>query len=133
LEQARELWPPDDRILSRLAGLHYDLQRYNLARNYAQEAISLAPSEWLYHYLLGLIEKRSGRWKQARSSLEVALRLNPSAAEAHNALGEVALRENDQKGAIASFRRAAELDPKEPAYRLNLEAASRAAGPARNR
>ena len=123
MEEARQQRPSDDRLLFRLASLHYDLQRYDLARSYAQEAISLAPSEWLYHYLLGLIEKRSGNWPQARSSLETAARLNGSAAEVHNALGEVALREGDRQRAIAGFQRATELDPKEQAYKLNLDAA----------
>jgi tetratricopeptide (TPR) repeat protein len=94
LEEARELRPPDDQLLFRLASLHYDLQRDGVARTYAEEAISLAPTEWLYHYLLGLIETRSRRWVQAQSSLETALRLNPSSADVHNAL-EAARRAAD--------------------------------------
>ena len=58
LETAREMRPSDATILFRLGSLHYDLERYDLARDYAQEAVSLAPSEWLYHYLLGLVEKK---------------------------------------------------------------------------
>jgi tetratricopeptide (TPR) repeat protein len=131
MEEARDLRPSDDRILFRLASLQYDLQRYDLARNYAQEAITLAPSEWLYHYLLGLVEMASGRWQPARSNLDIAARLNPSAAEVHNALGQVALREDDPRRAVESFERAVELDPEQPAYRLNLESARRAAN--RNR
>ena len=60
---------------------------------------------------------------QARESLQTAALLNVSAPEVQNALGEVALHQGDRGRAIASFRRAVELDPKEPAYRLNLEAA----------
>ena len=128
MEEARELRPSDDQVLFRLASLHFDLKRYDVARNYAQEAISLAPSQWVYHYLLGLLEKNVSRLNQARSSLELAVQLNPAAAEAHNALGDVALRQSDPQRAVASFQRAAELDPNETAYRLNLEAARRAAG-----
>jgi Flp pilus assembly protein TadD len=54
--------------------------------------------------------------------------LKPSAADAYNELGEVALREGDPKGAIASFEKAAELDPKQAAYRLNLDAVRRSVG-----
>lgn len=127
LESARELHS-DDALLFRLSSVNYDLKQYDAARNYAEEAISLAPSEWLYHYLLGLIESGSKRWAQAQSSLLTAARLNPSAAEVQNALGEVALGDGDPARAIPSFERAFELDPKEQAYRTNLEFARRLAG-----
>jgi tetratricopeptide (TPR) repeat protein len=126
LEEARELHSGET-LLFRLASVNYDLERYDAARTYAEEAISLSPSEWLYHYLLGLIETRSKQWKQARTSLEVAAQLNPPAAEVQNALGQEALGEGDATRAIASFERATELDPKEQAYRTNLESARRAA------
>ena len=103
MEEARELRPSDDRILFRLASVQYDLQRYDPARNYAQEAISLAPSDWPYHYLLGLIDKELPAMAGSQSSLEVAARLNPSAADVHNALGEVALLPGDLQRAMAAF------------------------------
>lgn len=123
MEEARELRPADDRLLFRLASVYYDLRQYDLAQGYAQEAASLAPSEWLYHYLSGLIATRAGKWPQARVHLETAARLNASAAEVQNALGEVAQHEGDVRGAVAAFQRAVDLKPDEPAYRLNLEAA----------
>jgi len=126
LEEAREL-NTSEALLFRLAGVNYDLGRDDAARNYAEEAISLSPSEWLYHYLLGLIETRSKRWQQARASLQLAAQLNPSAAEIQNALGQEALGEGDSKRAITSFERAVELDPKEQTYRANLESVRRAA------
>lgn len=127
MEEARELRPSDDSLLFRLASLNFDLEHYSAARDYAQEAIALAPSAWLYHFLLGLIESRSGRLAAARSSLDLAVRLNPSAAEVHNALGEVALAEGDPQRALKAFGRAAELDSQKPEYRENLEAARKAA------
>lgn len=123
LEEARVLRPTDDRLLFRLASLYYDLHRYDLARGFAQEAVALAPSEWLYHYLSGLIAKGSEKWTEARSSLETAARLNASAAEVQNALGQVAQHDGDHFGAIAAFERAVRLNPAEPTYRTNLEAA----------
>lgn len=123
MEEARELWPSDDRLLFRLASLYYDLQRYDSAEAFAQEAISLAPSEWLYHYLDGLAARGAGRWPLARKSLETAARLNSSAAEVQNALGEVAQHDGDRESAIRAFERAVALKPEEQAYRLNLEAA----------
>jgi tetratricopeptide (TPR) repeat protein len=126
VEQARDLRPQDDTILFRLASLDYDLARYDQARDAIEEATALAPSEWVYRLLAGLIEGRSGRLENARRSLDLAIRLNPSAADAHNALGEVALRLGDVKSAEASFQKAAELDPAQPVYRANLELARKA-------
>jgi len=109
MELARELQPANYLVLFRLASLYYDFRQYDLARNYAQEALSLAPSEWLYHFLLGMIDKDSGHMQQAQKSLVVAARLNPNAAEVQNALGQVTLSENDTTQAIGYFQRAAQL------------------------
>lgn len=127
MEQARDLRPQDDTILFRLASVDYDLAHYDRAREAIEEALALAPSEWVYHLLSGLIEGRSGNLDAARRSLGVAIRLHPSAADAHNALGEVALRQGDIRAAEASFRKAVELDPGQAAYRQNLENARKAA------
>jgi tetratricopeptide (TPR) repeat protein len=125
LEEAREARPTDAQLLFRLAGIHFDLQRFAEARNYAQEAISLSPSAWPYHYLMGLIERSVKRLPEARVSLETASRLNPNAAEVHNALGQLALDEGVPQKAIPSFERAVALDPKDPAYKLNLDTTRR--------
>jgi len=127
MQQARDLRPQDDGILFRLASLEYDLTHYDKAREAMEEALALAPSEWVYHLLAGLIEGRSGHLDAARRSLAVAIRLNPSAADAHNALGEVAMRQGDTVSAEASFKKATELDPNQAAYRTNLENARKAA------
>jgi len=127
MEQARDLRPQDDSVLFRLASLDYDLARYDKGRDAIQEALALAPSEWIYHFLSGLIEGRSGKLEAARASLGIAVRLNPSAADAHNALGEVELRQGEISAAEASFQKAVELDPAEASYKTNLEAARKAA------
>jgi tetratricopeptide (TPR) repeat protein len=120
-EQARQLRPKDDTVLYQLAAVYFDLGRYDSAAESVQAAIQIAPSRWLYHYLLANIALKTRQWEQAKSSLVVALKLNPTAAEAHNAFGKLALELNDRKTAIAAFERATQLDPKEPAYRMNLE------------
>ena len=127
MEAARELRPSDATILFRLASLNYDLSRYPLARQYAQEAIALTPSEWLYHFLLGLAEGREGHLKESRAALETALKLNDQSADVWNSIAEVDLRSGDARRAITEFERATQLDPKQQAYRANLEAARRAA------
>lgn len=95
MEEARELRPSDDRLLFRLAGLEFDLQRFNEARGYVQEAISLSPSEWLYYYLLGLVEKSTDHVPEARRALEMAIQLNPAGKEVSQALAELARHEGE--------------------------------------
>ncbi len=89
LELARELKPGDATLLFRLAGLNFDLERYGVAREYAQAAISISPTTWLYHYLVGLVDQKERRWADAKASLEVAAKLGPNEAVVFKALGEV--------------------------------------------
>ena len=109
LEMARELKPGDATLLFRLAGLNFDLERYGVAREYVQAAISISPATWLYHYLLGLVDQKEKRWADAKASLEVAAKLGPNEAAVFNALGEVLLELGDRAAAAAAFERAAKL------------------------
>jgi tetratricopeptide (TPR) repeat protein len=97
MERARDLRPQEESILFRLASLEYDLAHYDKARDAIQEAIALAPSQWLDHFLLGLIEGRSGRLPESRASLELAVKLNPAAADAREALAEVVRRQGEAR------------------------------------
>ncbi len=125
LERAYTLDQKNPQVLFRLAGLYYDTQQHQPARRYARGAIALTPSEWRYHYLLGLVEKASGNLDAARESFETTIRLNPSAADAFNQLGNLAMSRGDLPVAIQYFRTACRLDPREQAYQLNLHAAQR--------
>jgi tetratricopeptide (TPR) repeat protein len=123
LERAYSLDRRNPQVVFRLAGLYYDTQQNQAARRYVAEAIALAPSEWRYHYLLGLVEKAAGRPDAARDSFETTVRLNPSAADPFNQLGNLAMGNHDFAGASRYFEKAARLDPDEQAYQLNLNAA----------
>ena len=121
LEHAREAMPADATLLFRLAGLNFDLQRYGAAREYAQAAISISPATWLYHYLLGLVEKSGNHLADAKASLEIASQLNSNEAPIFNALGEVVLEQGDRKSAIAYFEKACKLAPGDAAFQRNLD------------
>ena len=123
LEKANRLDPTSPRLRFRLAGLYFDTRRYDAARLQVREAIMLAPSEWLYHYLLGLVEQDDGKLDRARESLETAVRLNPSAADAFNRLGNLAMARQDYAEAVRHFKKASQLEPRETAYQLNLKTA----------
>jgi superkiller protein 3 len=125
LELARQARSGDATLLFRLAGLNFDLQRYDVAREYVQAAISISPSTWLYHYLLGLVEQRTKHLPDARASLEIAAKLQPTEAPVFNALGQVLLEQGDRNGAVAAFEKAVKLAPDDTAFRINLDSARR--------
>ncbi|MBO0725010.1 MAG: tetratricopeptide repeat protein [Blastocatellia bacterium] len=123
LEMARDVKPGDATLLFRLAGLNFDLRRYDAAREYAQAAISLSPEVWLYHYLLGLVERSANHPAEARASLETAAKLQSTEAPVFNALGEVLIEQGERQAAIAAFEKAVKLAPNDAAFRQNLESA----------
>lgn len=123
LELAREARPGDATLLFRLASLNFDLQRYDAAREYVQAAISISPATWLYHYLLGLVERSANRLADARASLETAAKLQSTEAPVFNALGEVRLAQGERQAAIAAFEQAVKLAPNDATFRQNLESA----------
>lgn len=125
MELAREIRPGDATLLFRLAGLNFDLHRFDAAREYAQAAISISPSTWLYHYLLGLVERSSNHLAEAKLSLETAAKLGPTEAPVFNALGEVLLEQGNKPGAIENFRQAVKLAPQNSIFLQNLKFASR--------
>ena len=129
LEAAYALDRQNPQVAFRLAGLYYDVQQQQSARRHAREAIAIAPSEWSYHYLLGLVEKASGKLDAARDSFETTIRLNPSAADPFNQLGNLAMGHDDFTQAVQYFEKATRLDPRELAYQLNLDAAQRRLAP----
>ncbi|MDQ6663186.1 MAG: tetratricopeptide repeat protein [Acidobacteriota bacterium] len=123
LERASGLDPKNPQVAFRLAGLYYDTRQYEAARQFARRAVAIAPAEWLYHYLLGLIENASGRLDPAHDSFETAVRLNPSAADAFNQLGNIAMSRQDFVEAKQNFEKASLLDPRETTYQVNRDAA----------
>lgn len=121
LEKARDLDHGNAPVLFRLAGLYFENGQYHKAETSIQDAIGLAPAQWDYHYLHGLIERGVGQHGPARQSFEKAVHLNPSAAEVHNQLGELAMLRSDFKAAVQEFTRAVQLSANETSYRSNLE------------
>jgi tetratricopeptide (TPR) repeat protein len=128
LERSRTLGGGNPQLLFRLAGLYYDTRQFDRARENVEAAIALAPAEWTYHYLAGLIDKSAGRLEQAAKSLSTAARLHPTGAEVFNDLGNVAMAQRNYSEAIRAFTTAAQLDPREPAYETNAKAARERAG-----
>jgi Tfp pilus assembly protein PilF len=112
----------------RLASLYYDTKQFGKAREDVEAAIALAPTEWTYQYLAGLIYESTGRLDEATQRLSIAARLNPLSAELLNELGNVAMAQRNYSEAARDFDAAARLDRNEPAYQTNARTAKQLAG-----
>ncbi len=123
LESALQVNANDATLMFRIAGLNYDLQHFDAARKYVQAAIEITPSVWLYHYLLGLIERSSHRFSEAKSSLLTAATLQPTEAPVLNALGELLMLTGEYNSAITAFEKAEKLSPDDVTIQQNLESA----------
>ena len=123
LERALDASPGNAPVLFRLAGVYFTNHQDQKALASIHEAITVAPAQWDYHYLQGLIEEGVGEFDRAHDSLEIAVRLNPAVAEAHNQLGGLAMRRRDFVAAQREFQEAVRLAPQEALYRSNLETA----------
>ncbi|HZP01558.1 MAG TPA: tetratricopeptide repeat protein [Terriglobia bacterium] len=127
MERAYRLDPENEEVWFRLANLYYDTQKYDLAHSFAERLVVRAPSEWRYHYILGLVLAAMNRWDEARKSFEQVVRLNQGMAEAYNELGNLAMRVNQPASAVKAYQRALASSPHNALYKQNLEAAQRAA------
>ena len=128
LEQSRSAERSDPQLMFRLAGLYYDTKQFGKAREDVEAAIALAPAEWTYQYLAGLIAESTGRLDEAAKRLSTAARLNPARAELFNELGNVAMAQRNYSEAAREFEAAAKLDRSEPAYETNARTAKQLAG-----
>jgi tetratricopeptide (TPR) repeat protein len=128
LERSRSLGGSDPQLLFRLAGLYYDTQRFPQAREDVEAAIAVAPGEWTYQYLAGLIDEKTGRPEEAAKRLAIAARLHPNDAELFNEMGKAAMARRKYEEAARDFDAAARLDQHEPAYATNARAARQLAG-----
>jgi Flp pilus assembly protein TadD len=63
----------------RLASLFYDAKEYATALRTLEQAITIAPGEWPYHLLGGLIYRALGNQAEAGRYFDTTRRLNNSA------------------------------------------------------
>jgi len=111
---------PEDAWAHRMCWLVLDrLKQPEESLRAAQEAVRLAPFDWLNHaqYATAAVDVRGRMW-DALQAARRAVELAPHEADAHFVVGMVAHRRNEVAQARAAYRRALELDPSH-AYALN--------------
>jgi tetratricopeptide (TPR) repeat protein len=85
----------------------------------AEQAISFAPGEAIYHYRLALVHGRFGGHTAAEPPIRAALRLAPDFAPAYSLCAWIYFARRDFERALESIDEALSIDPHEP-YALSL-------------
>lgn len=98
----------------------YNKQDYEKAAAGFQEAISLSPNNWAYHFNLGLAYKKLNRLAEAREAFSRAVELNPDSFSANKEMGELLARESEFEAAAGYYRKATNLSPNDPDAHYNL-------------
>jgi protein O-GlcNAc transferase len=83
----------------------------DLAGDYLNAAVRLAPDFADAHNILGIVLARQRKLAEAEASFRQALRAKPDHAQAHGNLGSALRAQGDLEGAVASFREAIRLRP----------------------
>ena len=97
-----------------------------------RKALALNPDYAEAHFNLGNAYADSGQMEKAVERYESAVRLKPGNAYFRNMLGITYGQRGAYREALEQFREAVRLDPSEPAYRTNLERASRLTSSGKN-
>ncbi len=85
--------------------------RDDLAGDYLNAAVRLAPDFADAHNILGIVLARQRKLAEAEASFRQALRAKPDHAQAHGNLGNALRARGDLEGAVACFREAIRLRP----------------------
>lgn len=85
-----------------------------------KEAVELSPSQWAYHFNLGLAYKKMNRAAEAREAFKRAADLNPDSFSVNKELAESLARGGRYDEAKAFYRKALEVSADDPDIYYNL-------------
>jgi Flp pilus assembly protein TadD len=98
----------------------YAEQKYAEAAASYTEAIGLDPSNWAYHFNLGLALKKAGQPEQALAAFRKAVELNPESYSANKEAGEALAKAGQFAEAKPFYEKASALSPDDPDAEYNL-------------
>ncbi|MFC2032556.1 tetratricopeptide repeat protein [Chloroflexota bacterium] len=94
-----------------LGDIFLTTQRLDLAEQHLIKAITLAPKNAHYHYLLGFTYSVGERWAKSVASFRKAIRLESDNGEFERGLGWAVLNSGKKMDGITHLYRAVELSP----------------------
>ena len=108
-------------VYMNVGSVHQQLKHFELAVQYTQDALKLAPGNYKAMTNLGITLITSGDAEAALPLFEKAVELAPNNAEFHTNLGQALIVLRRKEAATRHFHRALELDPRCDRARYNLE------------
>ena len=120
MEQAKELYPNNAEVWSRLGNLAIQEHDANKVLDPLKKAVELDPTNPSTLYNLGWVYDQTGNVTQAISLYQRAIHASPLSFEAMNNLGLIYDRSGQPERAIELLRRAINTDPENEAGYYNL-------------
>jgi tetratricopeptide (TPR) repeat protein len=111
-----------------LAGVQFDMRKFDTANESAERAIHLDPSYYKAFTALGMIHAALGDWPGAEKAYDEALRLNGRDADSWFLLGRGYFLRNDFGKAKDAFQKSLNLSPQQVRNYTNLALAAEAMG-----
>jgi tetratricopeptide (TPR) repeat protein len=108
-----------DKLFLQGNGLYAGNKFAEAAASY-EEAIKFSPTQWAYHFNLGLAYKKMEKGEEARAAFARALELNPGSYSASKELAESLAKAGNYEEAKTLYRKALEISADEPDVFYNL-------------
>lgn len=110
ISYAQELNPHNGRILHALGATYYNLNKYNQAIYYLQEAKKYIIDVNTF-YILGLSYSQLNMFKEAEEEFKQTIYLNPKFTEGYHYLGLLYFSQEDYDSAIKQWNKILEIEP----------------------
>lgn len=94
-----------------LGDIYLTTRRLDLAEQHLKKAITAAPTNPHYHYLMGFTYSVKERWTKAVTEFRKAIRLDPDKSEYERGLGWAIFNGGNRTEGIGHLYRALELSP----------------------
>lgn len=101
----------NDDIYFMLGNCYYELEMYEEAIDYYEDAISINSGDVMYYTNLGICYAKTGEYEKAMTEYFNALDIDPDYAELNSSIGSLYIRLEHPELSIKYFEKAIEIDP----------------------
>jgi len=119
-EHGLSITGPNYVALHNLGYVYYNLNEFDKAQYYLEQALRLSPSSFKAHINLGLVYAKQKRYEKATEQFLIASKLRPNDANAFINLANIAIDRGEPDKAISLLGNAIRLDSDSPIAHANI-------------